>query len=45
MMLGYGVDLTIHEIARRLVDKYEAEVEVWTPTSDGTYENEAYKVN
>ncbi|MDQ3023089.1 MAG: glycosyltransferase family 4 protein, partial [bacterium] len=43
MMLGYGVDLTIHEIARRLVAQGH-EVDVWTPTSDGTYENEAYRL-
>lgn len=44
MMLGYGVDLTIHEIARRLVTKHGCHVDVWTPTSDGTYESEAYRL-
>lgn len=42
MQIGNGVDLTIHEIARRLVTEYSHEVDVWTPTSDGTYDNEPY---
>jgi glycosyltransferase involved in cell wall biosynthesis len=44
-MLGYGVDLTIHEIARRMVEKHEVKVDVWTPTSDGTYDKAPYKLN
>ncbi|MCB1221504.1 MAG: glycosyltransferase family 4 protein [Planctomycetales bacterium] len=44
MMLGYGVDLTIHEIARRMVEQHEIEVDVWTPTSDGTYDDAPYKL-
>jgi glycosyltransferase involved in cell wall biosynthesis len=43
MVLGYGVDLTVHETARRLVGMGHA-VDVWTPTSDGTYANEAYRL-
>lgn len=42
MILGYGVDLTVHELARRLAGQYGHSVDVWTPTSDGTYANEAY---
>ena len=44
MMLGYGVDLTIHEIARRLAQQYGHTVDVWTPTSDGTYDAEPYNL-
>jgi len=44
MMLGYGVDLTVHEIASRLVEQNGWEVDVWTPTSDGTYGAEAYNL-
>lgn len=43
-MLGYGVDLTIHEIARRLVRDHGWQVDVWTPTSDGTYVGEDYRL-
>ena len=43
MVLGYGVDLTVHELARRLVAMGHS-VDIWTPTSDGTYANEAYKL-
>lgn len=42
MMLGYGVDLTIHETARRLVAEHGHTVDVYTPTSDGTYAAENY---
>lgn len=44
MTLGYGVDLTIHEIASRLVKEYGHEVDVWTPTTDGTYAGAAYNL-
>jgi len=37
MLLGYGVDLTLHEIARRLVEAHGCRVDIWTPTSDKTY--------
>ena len=43
-MLGYGVDLTVHEVARRLVDRHGWDVDVWTPTSDGTYGGESYRL-
>ena len=42
MMLGYGVDLTVHEIASRLVTQHGHRVTVWTPTSDGTYGGAPY---
>jgi len=42
MMLGYGVDLTVHEIAGRLVERHGIDVDVWTPTSDGTYDRAPY---
>jgi len=45
MLLGNGVDLVIHELARRLVADFGREVDVWTPTSDGTYDNENYSLN
>jgi glycosyltransferase involved in cell wall biosynthesis len=42
MMLGYGVDLTVDQLARRLVETHGHSVDVWTPTSDGTYEHAPY---
>lgn len=42
MMLGYGVDLTVHEIASRLANRFGHSVDVWTPTSDGTYAGAPY---
>lgn len=42
MTLGYGVDLAIHEIASRLATTHAMEVDVWTPTSDGTYSHAPY---
>jgi glycosyltransferase involved in cell wall biosynthesis len=44
MMLGYGVDLTVDQLARRLVETHGHEVDVWTPTSDGTYEHAPYSL-
>lgn len=44
MMLGYGVDLTVHEIASRMVEKHRITVDVWTPTSDGTYDDAPYRL-
>jgi glycosyltransferase involved in cell wall biosynthesis len=44
MLLGYGVDLTIHELARRLVEQYGHEVDVYTPTSDATYATAPYRI-
>ncbi|MCH7472307.1 glycosyltransferase family 4 protein [bacterium] len=44
MLLGFGVDLTVHEIACRLVEQYGHEVDVWTPTSDGTYTGQPYRI-
>lgn len=44
MLLGYGVDLTVDALARRLVEQYGHEVDVWTPTSDGTYESAPYRL-
>lgn len=44
MMLGYGVDLTVHEIALRLVQRHGHSVDVWTPTTDGTYDHAAYRL-
>jgi glycosyltransferase involved in cell wall biosynthesis len=44
MTLGYGVDLTIHEIASRLVAEFGHQVDVWTPTSDGTYRDAPYNL-
>jgi glycosyltransferase involved in cell wall biosynthesis len=43
MILGYGVDLAIHELARRLVSRGHS-VDVWTPTADGTYSGQPYRV-
>lgn len=43
-MLGYGVDLTVHEIASRLVNTHGWDVDVWTPTSDGTYDAGPYNL-
>jgi glycosyltransferase involved in cell wall biosynthesis len=43
-MLGYGVDLTVAELARRLVLDYGHSVDVWTPTSDGTYAGDAFSL-
>ncbi len=42
MLLGYGVDLTVAEIARRLVTQHGHSVDVWTPTSDATYRHEPF---
>jgi len=44
MQTGNGVDLVVHELARRLVSDYGHDVDVWTPTSDGTYEHEPYRL-
>jgi glycosyltransferase involved in cell wall biosynthesis len=44
MMLGYGVDLTVHEIASRLAGNHGCDVDVWTPTSDGTYDGAPYNL-
>lgn len=44
MTLGYGVDLTIHELASRLVTHYGHQVDVWTPTNDGTYRDAPYNL-
>lgn len=44
MMLGYGVDLTVHEIASRLVTAHGHSVDVWTPTTDGTYSHAPYNL-
>ena len=44
MLLGYGVDLTIAEIARRLVTTHGHSVDVWTPTSDATYAHEPFAI-
>ena len=43
-MLGYGVDLTVHEIASRLVNRHGHRADVWTPTSDGTYAGAPYRL-
>jgi len=43
MILGYGVDLAIHELALRLCGLGHS-VDVWTPTADGTYEGQPYRV-
>jgi glycosyltransferase involved in cell wall biosynthesis len=43
MILGYGVDLAIHELALRLCARGHS-VDVWTPTADGTYEGQPYRV-
>ncbi len=42
--MGNGVDLVIHELAKRLVTDYGHKVDVWTPTSDGTYDHEPYNL-
>lgn len=42
--MGNGVDLVIHELATRLVEHYGHTVDVWTPTSDGTYDGEPYNL-
>jgi glycosyltransferase involved in cell wall biosynthesis len=44
MMLGYGVDLTVDQLARRLVEQHGHSVDVWTPTSDGTYDGAPYNL-
>jgi glycosyltransferase involved in cell wall biosynthesis len=44
MLLGYGVDLTVAEIARRLVTAHGHSVDVWTPTSDATYAREPFAI-
>ncbi|MCC7477435.1 glycosyltransferase family 4 protein [bacterium] len=41
MLLGYGVDLTVHELALRLTRRGH-QVDVWTPTFDDTYLNQPY---
>jgi glycosyltransferase involved in cell wall biosynthesis len=41
MLLGYGVDLTVHELALRLVRAGHT-VDVWTPTADDTYRTQPY---
>jgi len=43
-MLGYGVDVTVDEIARRLVTQYGHSVDVWTPTTDGTFADAPYNL-
>ncbi len=43
-MLGYGVDLTVHEIASRLTRHHGMGVDIWTPTSDGTFDHGPYKL-
>lgn len=43
-MLGYGVDLTVHEIASRLTGQHRMDVDVWTPTSDGTFDHAPYRL-
>jgi len=44
MTLGYGVDLTIHELASRLVTQFGHQLDVWTPTNDGTYNDAPYNL-
>lgn len=41
MLLGYGVDLTVHELALRLARRGHS-VDVWTPTFDDTYLGQNY---
>jgi glycosyltransferase involved in cell wall biosynthesis len=41
MLLGYGVDLVVHELALRLTRQGHS-VDVYTPTSDGTYDGQPY---
>lgn len=43
-MLGYGVDVTVDELARRLVTQYGHQVDVWTPTTDGTFAGAPYNL-
>ncbi len=43
MILGFGVDLVIHNVAKGLVKK-GYHVTVYTSISDGTYNNEGYKL-
>lgn len=43
MVLGYGVDLAIHETASRLVARGH-QAEVWTPTQDGSYAGAPYRL-
>jgi glycosyltransferase involved in cell wall biosynthesis len=44
MLLGYGVDLTVAELARRLVAQHGHLVDVWTPTNDGTFAREPFAI-
>jgi glycosyltransferase involved in cell wall biosynthesis len=43
MILGFGVDLVIHNVAKGLAEK-GYQVTVYTTVSDGTYENEIYRL-
>ncbi|MCK4647961.1 glycosyltransferase family 4 protein [bacterium] len=43
MILGFGVDLVIHNVAKGLIKK-GYQVTVYTSISDGTYNNEEYKL-
>jgi glycosyltransferase involved in cell wall biosynthesis len=42
MRLGFGTDLCIHELARRLADRYE--VKVFACVDDGTYRDPGYEI-
>jgi len=43
MRLGFGVDLVIHELARRLVGRFD--VAVCTSVDDGTYHGHGYPIH
>lgn len=43
MVLGYGVDLAIHETASRLIARGH-QVDVWTPTADGSFDGAPYRI-